>query len=538
MSVRASARLERIAPRAALGVTLLALLLRVRGLGTYWLNPDEGIYYSTLTHESFSRFWAEVVTNAHPPAYYLLLRGAAFVTWDFVALRGLTALCGTLAVWGLWLVGRELAGRGAAGAVSGLVCAALVAINPDLIALSQVLRPYMLLLALLAFALYHLLRYRTEPETRSLAGYAGLTCLALLTHYSAALALGVFWLLVASWGFRRESRTPAWWRLVAMQILPAMGLTVLYLQHLGAAVESDLVRDALTANGWLSMWLVSSPFDAWRSFLGFQILVLPEPLQGRSAILVAGALLIAGTSRDRTALLLGAGALAVAIFASAVGLYPFGPTRHDTWLVLFIVAVLGSVTGGLATSGAHRLRAVVGGCALFLLVATPVEGWLSAGMNTTNVSEERVLRREDLAPLVASSLASEGSPSVIVMSEQPFNLLMPLLAIERNAAVFAPDSTSWRFAYGSRDVVVTRGWDWPSPQALRDQLDAALRPDEETILLVAGGWGSGLFPSVIELQRRGAFADPRVALGRALDGEPLMRMLATRVDRPALDALR
>ncbi|MDH3423925.1 MAG: hypothetical protein OEN00_13100, partial [Gemmatimonadota bacterium] len=60
----------------------MGFALRLTGLSEYWVNPDEGIYYSTLTRVSSREFWAEVMANAHPPAFYVLLRGLGALTWD------------------------------------------------------------------------------------------------------------------------------------------------------------------------------------------------------------------------------------------------------------------------------------------------------------------------------------------------------------------------------------------------------------------------------------------------------------------------
>ena len=71
-----------------IAILVVAVALRLPGLGEWWLNPDEGIYYSILTRLQFTDFIAEVAENAHPPLYYLLLRGLRILTWDFVWLRG------------------------------------------------------------------------------------------------------------------------------------------------------------------------------------------------------------------------------------------------------------------------------------------------------------------------------------------------------------------------------------------------------------------------------------------------------------------
>jgi hypothetical protein len=49
----------------ALGILGLGVILRISGITEWWLNPDEGIYYSILTREKFAGFWAETVVTLH-----------------------------------------------------------------------------------------------------------------------------------------------------------------------------------------------------------------------------------------------------------------------------------------------------------------------------------------------------------------------------------------------------------------------------------------------------------------------------------------
>ena len=79
-----------------LGLVLLGFSLRIGGMTGFWLNPDEGIYYGALT-SSFADFWTEVLErNAHPPLYYLLLRGMGLFSTEFVWFRSLSLVLGCL----------------------------------------------------------------------------------------------------------------------------------------------------------------------------------------------------------------------------------------------------------------------------------------------------------------------------------------------------------------------------------------------------------------------------------------------------------
>src|SRR5690606_40332539 len=83
---------------AAVAVAALAAALRLPALGEYWLNPDEGIYYSVIAWPDLARRQAEIAENAHPPFFYHLLWAWSRVSMEFAWLRALAALAGCVAV--------------------------------------------------------------------------------------------------------------------------------------------------------------------------------------------------------------------------------------------------------------------------------------------------------------------------------------------------------------------------------------------------------------------------------------------------------
>jgi len=526
-------------PKVALAVVLGGFLLRLRGVAEYWLNPDEGIYYSTLTRDSLGAFWAEVSANAHPPLFYLLLRAMGTLTWDFVWLRGLSLLCGTLAIWGFWLVGRELGGKGRAGVVAGLVSAGLLAVNAEAITLSQVMRPYMMLLALLAFALYHLLRYRSDASPRRVALYTGSVVGALLIHYSAVLALACFVAVVGWYALAGTLSRADWRRLAIAQLAPALVFALLYVRHVASTIESDLMGDALGAGGWLSPWLVGSAGDAWFSFTTYQVFHLPPDFRGRAALLLLTAL-GAALVRDRlVAVIVGTG-LGAALAASILGVYPFGPTRHDAWLVVFTLPAFGWLAGHVLERGvtASRVAAVV--LVVALVAGGPIESVFGADLALTNATEEKVFRRSDLAGLVVGQLDPEQEPHTILMSEQSYNLLVPLYADGRQDERLSADSSVFVFSYGRRRIVVARRWDWSGLGELAETLRAAesLGGAEDAsgdVLVVAGGWGSGLFSQVAALRSQGAVRQAVPVIGQDPAGNPIVRMMGIVLARAAIE---
>ncbi|HSH76840.1 MAG TPA: hypothetical protein VLA09_14220 [Longimicrobiales bacterium] len=159
-----------------LGIVALGLVVRSMGFDGWWLNPDEGIYFDILRADTTSEFWEGVGWNAHPPLYYLMLRGIGVLTWDFSWFRALSLLSGGAAIYGLWLCGLEIGGRGRSRVVAGALAGLTLALSPAMVVSSQVMRPYALLLALLVFSMLALLRYLRSPRRGALVAYS--ICLA------------------------------------------------------------------------------------------------------------------------------------------------------------------------------------------------------------------------------------------------------------------------------------------------------------------------------------------------------------------------
>lgn len=538
--------LERYGAAVAGVLVLVGLALRLPGIFEYWLNPDEGIYYSSLTRASFGEFWTEVMANAHPPAYYLLLRGLGFLTWDFFWLRGMSVVFGVSAIWVFWLVGRELGGKGAGGVVAGLTTAALLTFNSEAITLSQIMRPYMLLVMLLGGALHFLLLCRCEPSRRNIAGYVVVTCLALLTHYSAMLALGVFTAVIAHDGLTGSVDRSGWKRLAASHAFLMALAVVLYHWHLAALLDSELMAMALEPGGWLSDWLIESPVDAWNSLRAFQVFHLPDGFQARSALVLISATIVSAVSRDRLVAVVTGVAVLGALAASFIGAYPLSPGRHSAWLFVFTMPALGWLVGHVIRSGRKAwLAAAV--CVTILGVSGSRVEWALGGATAellggrNNSTEEQLIRWDDLARLVVERMDRETGPRIILSGEQTYHLLSPLYPADREELAFSADSSLFHFSYGRRDIVVARTWDWAGAEdvlrvleSLPEKLPALGSSGESEVLVLAGGWGSGFLTDVPVLERRGLVLDRSWALGRNPAAEPGARLVACVLDWNAI----
>lgn len=213
------------------GLTALAAGLRFATLGLQAYHHDEIVTASRVLRGSFWHAMDAVgFSESAPPLYYALAWLWTQVTGTGeVGLRSLSALAGVATVPVAYLIGAELRNRSAGR--SGIVAAALVAVNPMLVWYSQEGRGYALLALLTSLSLLYFLRAldgarRDVPEvdhpygglssgtsTRPLerggrsavALWGVFSGLALATHYFAAFPIAA----EAAWLLLRRGRAAA-----------------------------------------------------------------------------------------------------------------------------------------------------------------------------------------------------------------------------------------------------------------------------------------------------------------------------------------
>jgi uncharacterized membrane protein len=211
LDARGGAR-ARTATRGALlavaAITLLAATLRFATLDlqSYWYNEAAT---ALLTKLSLGDMLDRIPRmEGNPPLYYVLawLWAKVFGTGE-AGLRSLSALCGTAMVPVAYAAGARLA-----SARAGVVLAGFAAFSPLLVWFSQEARPYILLALLTGVALIAFLRSLESWRARDLAWWAGLSVLALTTHYFALVVI----VPQAAWLARRAPRR----RAVAIAVAP------------------------------------------------------------------------------------------------------------------------------------------------------------------------------------------------------------------------------------------------------------------------------------------------------------------------------
>jgi 4-amino-4-deoxy-L-arabinose transferase-like glycosyltransferase len=295
-----------------LAATVIALLLRLPGIGyhSFWYDEAESIRLAA--HPAMDLATGRIHDNGSPPLFFILLKPwlALFGTTE-VAARAFAVVMGVAAVPLLALVGRRLAGE-----TAGALAAMLLAFSPFAVELSNEARTYTLTMALGLADMLFFLRWRAARRTADLLAWALLTFLACWSHVFGFVVPLAQSAVVALFG-RRERLFKGW--LAAMSLAGILWST------------------------WLPTFLVqTSVHEPNRGDWIMQFLGTPVALTvGRSF-----------AWNESSRLLLGlAMALAVGLFAPialrglwALRTFPFETTLLCAWLLvpsvpLFVVAL-------------------------------------------------------------------------------------------------------------------------------------------------------------------------------------------------------
>jgi mannosyltransferase len=181
------------------GLTALGAVLRFATLGLQAYHHDEIVTASRILRVGFGHAMDAVgFSESAPPLYYAVAWVWTQITgtgeWG---LRSLSALAGVATIPVAYLIGRELRGRD-----TGLLAAALVAVNPMLVWYSQEARAYALLVLFCALSLLFCVRALQTGQRRDFTLWGAFSALALASHYFAVFPLAAEFLLL----LRRRGR--------------------------------------------------------------------------------------------------------------------------------------------------------------------------------------------------------------------------------------------------------------------------------------------------------------------------------------------
>ena len=208
-------------------ILVIGMFIRIWGLWNYAFSPDDAISASVSIGESLHDVWTTLRYHTYGPLMYGILYGLIKISPDELVLRCISLLPGAALILVFFLLGRRVSGTAA-----GVAMAYLAAFSSGAIQISQVLRPYSMLVLFLSLALWCFISYAITCRQRYLYGYSLFMLLSIASHYSAVLcfaAIGIVWfsrLLI-----QRES-VKEYYKIALAHLPPLVILILLYVYHI------------------------------------------------------------------------------------------------------------------------------------------------------------------------------------------------------------------------------------------------------------------------------------------------------------------
>jgi hypothetical protein len=340
---------QQLAAAAPALLILTGLIARLVSAHSKFLNADEAMHYLLAMQPTLGDTYRASLGTAHPPLLIIFLHYWAMISHSEFFLRLPSVLAGTAAGWFLYAWLHDVTDRATA-----LIALSLLLFSPALIYTSAEVRQYALLLSFMSATLYFLDRAFAENSAGLMVASATALYLATFTHY-AALISGMS---VAIYGLLRivtmRLKVPLVLAWIATQAGFVAIAAFLWKTHISVIRHRSLTQDV--AESYLRSSLFHPGQENAFLFLARANLRLFHFLFSEGAISVLGMLLCvagivlllrtgntSGEGRGPSAHQLGISLLLPFVIncaAALVGAYPYGGTRHNSYLAIFTMPAI------------------------------------------------------------------------------------------------------------------------------------------------------------------------------------------------------
>lgn len=174
---------------------------------------DEAFTWLVLNHDSSFDFWNSIISDVHPPLYYIMLKIFCLIAGNSIGVIRLFSVLGALALAALGL-GPV---RRVCGAKAGLLFSGLVFITPVILAMAQEGRMYTWAAFFVTGTVLYAYLVATDSQPIDWVKFGLFTLGAAYIHYYALIAVGITYFLLLVWLLIKNRRGlhPFWITFVA-----------------------------------------------------------------------------------------------------------------------------------------------------------------------------------------------------------------------------------------------------------------------------------------------------------------------------------
>jgi uncharacterized membrane protein len=197
-----------------IAISIIGLVLRVADLGSksYWGDEILSIKHAGAITDLKS-FLSPVPPDAHPPLYFLILKGWSFFGSGEVFLRLLSVIFGVLSISATYFLGRQFFNKRAS-----LFASSLMSLSPLFLLYDREVRMYSLFTLLSILSLLFFIKALKEDKEIYWAIYTLLTVFNTYTHYHAFLIIISQWLFFLMTLSKHKNQ---WKRFIISQVIIA-----------------------------------------------------------------------------------------------------------------------------------------------------------------------------------------------------------------------------------------------------------------------------------------------------------------------------
>ena len=315
---------------------VIGMFIRIWGLWNYAFSPDEVMLASVAIGERLHDVWSALRDQTNAPLMYGILYGLIKISPDELVLRGISLLPGAGLILVFFLLGRRVSGTAA-----GVTMAYLAAFSSGAIQMSQVVRPYSMLLLFLSLALWFFISYAITCRQKYLYGYSLFMLLSIASHYSAVIcfaAIGIVWfsrLLIQRESVKEFSK-------IGLTHLPPLVIFILlYVYHISFQTAGGGVYTAIKQTYLASLFPHTLTGFTHNTAALFRYLFSPMKAKWLMVIAASGFLSL-WQSRQRYTAITVLITFLLSFVLAGLNVYPFGESRHSIYLFPLIALLIGA----------------------------------------------------------------------------------------------------------------------------------------------------------------------------------------------------